>query len=28
VLQEMDEHTFTELDSLVDWEIVAVRRKS
>jgi len=24
----MDEHTFTELDSLVDWEIVAVRRKS
>lgn len=23
VLQEMDEHTFTELDSLVDWEIVA-----
>ena len=23
VLQEMAEHTFTELDSLVDWEIVA-----
>ena len=23
VLQEMDEHTFTELDSLVDWKVVS-----